>query len=117
MNSNEISNTLDENIKSRLLIDNDDNIIPFTRENVLDAFIKIINNECVINELITIKKQIYFTAPEISDRLLWRGTSRYKSLPEILNKYCQENNFDNIKLNELYKKVIEKYNKNGFITK
>ena len=94
---------------------NTSSIIPFTRENVLEAFLKIITDENAKKYLIRLKDNMMYTAPEIRDDKFWNGTKNYYSLPDILNKYCNDNNTENIEISRLFSDVVKQYQKSGFV--
>ena len=101
MSSDNSTNTLD--------------ITPFTHENVLEAFLKITTDKNAIKYLTRLKDNMRYTAPEIRDDKFWNGTKNYNSLPEILNKYCNDNNTENIEISRLFSDVVKQYQQSGFV--
>ena len=89
-------------------------ITPFTHENVLDAFLKITTDKNAIKYLTRLKDNMMYTAPEIRDNKFWNGTKNYYSLPDILNKYCNDNNTENIEISRLFSDVVKQYQQSGF---
>jgi hypothetical protein len=99
----------------------------FKPVNIIINFLEIakINKEG-IRELNILVENLSYQAPEIINRRFWKGTSNWKGISDIMNTYfprVREDNRhlfspeqieENKKMEELYVKLLTKFEKHGF---